>query len=293
MYKVDNAVILAAGTSSRFAPLSFERPKSLVEVKGEILIERQIRQLKAASVPEIYIVTGYKGKQLEYLEGKFGVKIIKNREYDVKNNNSSIKAASKIIANTYICSSDNYFPINPFENEVDESYYSALYSDGKTKEWCMYEDKEGYVSRVAVGGENAWYMMGHTFWSEEFSKEFLRILDKIYDEDETADMLWEDIYIKNLDRLKMRIRKYKNTDIFEFDSLDELRLFDTSYIDDTRSLIIKKISEELNVNENMMYRFEPLKNKSGEVIGVEFNIDEERYSYQYRTGEICIQSFDS
>jgi len=44
--KVNNAIIMAAGTSSRFAPLSYEKPKSLIEVKGEVLIERQIRQLK-------------------------------------------------------------------------------------------------------------------------------------------------------------------------------------------------------------------------------------------------------
>ena len=41
---VDNAVIMAAGTSSRFAPLSYERHKGLTEVRGEVLIERQIRQ---------------------------------------------------------------------------------------------------------------------------------------------------------------------------------------------------------------------------------------------------------
>ena len=37
-----NAIIMAAGTSSRFVPLSVERPKGLLEVKGEVLIERQI-----------------------------------------------------------------------------------------------------------------------------------------------------------------------------------------------------------------------------------------------------------
>ena len=56
--KVDNAIILAAGVSSRFAPISYERPKALIEVKGEVLIERQIRQLKEAGIPEIYVVTG-------------------------------------------------------------------------------------------------------------------------------------------------------------------------------------------------------------------------------------------
>ena len=59
-YCVDNAVIMAAGTASRFAPLSFEKPKALIEVKGEVLIERQIRQLKEAGISEIIVVVGYK-----------------------------------------------------------------------------------------------------------------------------------------------------------------------------------------------------------------------------------------
>lgn len=42
-YKVDNAVIMAAGMSTRLAPLSYETPKALLNVHGEVLIERQIR----------------------------------------------------------------------------------------------------------------------------------------------------------------------------------------------------------------------------------------------------------
>ena len=42
-YRVDNAVILAAGSASRLAPLSFEKPKAMFEVRGEVLIERLIR----------------------------------------------------------------------------------------------------------------------------------------------------------------------------------------------------------------------------------------------------------
>lgn len=45
-YKVKNAIIMAAGMSTRFAPLSYEKPKTLLRVKGEILIEREIRQLQ-------------------------------------------------------------------------------------------------------------------------------------------------------------------------------------------------------------------------------------------------------
>ena len=44
-YRVERAVILAAGQSPRCVPLSLEIPKGLFEVKGERLIERQIKQL--------------------------------------------------------------------------------------------------------------------------------------------------------------------------------------------------------------------------------------------------------
>jgi CTP:phosphocholine cytidylyltransferase-like protein len=54
-----NAIILAAGKSSRFAPFTYERPKGLFRVKGQILIERQIELLMEAGVDEIYVVVGY------------------------------------------------------------------------------------------------------------------------------------------------------------------------------------------------------------------------------------------
>ena len=37
-YKAENAVIMAAGISSRFSPLYYENPKALINGKGAILI---------------------------------------------------------------------------------------------------------------------------------------------------------------------------------------------------------------------------------------------------------------
>ena len=64
-YRVDNAVIMAAGLSSRFAPISYEKPKGLLKVRGEVLIERQIRQLKEAGIDDITVVVGYKKERLQ------------------------------------------------------------------------------------------------------------------------------------------------------------------------------------------------------------------------------------
>ena len=51
-HKVDNAIILAAGMSTRFVPLNFEKPKGLLEINGEPLIERQIKQLREKRIQE-------------------------------------------------------------------------------------------------------------------------------------------------------------------------------------------------------------------------------------------------
>ncbi len=279
-YKVDHAVIMAAGTSSRFAPLSYEKPKALVTVRGEVLIERQIRQLQEAGIPQIILVVGYKKEQFAYLKEKYGVILVENREYLTRNNNGSIYAARDYLKNSYICSADNYFTRNPFESHVEDSYYSALYANGETKEWCLKEDDQGYICDVAIGGSNAWYMMGHAFWSESFSREFIRILQQEYNRPDTADLLWEAIYRKHLDKLKLKIRRYYPDFIFEFDTLDELRSFDKTYIYDTRSTILKGIAQGLECHESDIKNISALKGTM-EAIGFEFTLNSNRYEYTY------------
>ena len=279
--KVDNAIIMAAGTASRFAPLSYEKPKALIEVRGEVLIERQIRQLRETGIEEVVVVTGYKAEQFEYLKDKYGVVLINNPYYLTRNNNSSIYAAREYIKNSYICSSDNYFITNPFESDVDESYYSAVYMEGDTGEWCISEDG-GWIKDVKVGGQDSWVMLGHVFWTESFSRSFLHILEDEYEWPETADKLWETIYIEHINELPMKIRKYPADFIFEFDTLDELREFDTSYITNTRSEILKKVAGELGVEEKEIRSVKAFKDKDNAAAGFTFETVK-KYKYYYKT----------
>lgn len=283
-YKVDNAIIMAAGTSSRFVPLSYELPKALITVKGEVLIERQIRQLKEAGINEIVVVTGYKKELFYYLKEKYNVIIIENDDYDKRNNNSSIYVAKKYLKNTYICSADNYFPINPFKSTVKFSFYSALFSKGYTDEWCIHTDNNGYIDDVTIGGSNSWYMIGHVFWSNEFSNKFVKILEDVYDMPETKDKLWETIYLEHLDTLKLKIQKYQEGYIFEFDSLDKLRTFDTSYIDNTHSKTLKAIAKNLNCGESDITNISVLKSPDKiSAIGFTFIVKQKKYEYVYNT----------
>lgn len=282
-YQVDNAVIMAAGLSSRFAPLSYEKPKALITVKGEVLIERQIRQLKEAGIPEICVVTGYKSEQFQYLKEKYGVILIHNPDYLHRNNNGSIYAARQYLKNTFLCSADNYFSENPFESRVEEAYYAGLYSCGETAEWCMEADREGWIRSVSVGGRDSWYMLGHTFWTENFSRKFLEILEQEYELPETRGKLWEKIYTEHLDELRMKLRTYGEDMIFEFDSLDELRRFDPLYREHSGSRILEEISGRLGCAEGEICCLEPLKNGDA-VYGMSFLCGGRRYAYEYETG---------
>lgn len=258
-YKVTNAIIMAAGMSTRFAPLSYEKPKALLKVKGEILIEREIRQLQEAGIRDITIVVGYMREKLYYLADKFNVKIVVNEDYYRYNNTSTLKLVMDQMDNTYICSSDNYFAINPFEDYVYRSYYAAVFSPGDTSEYCISFDKHERITSVSHGGSCSWYMMGHAYFSRDFSKKFIEILKQDYHIPIVRNQLWEDLYIRHIDEFEMYIRKYNFNDIKEFDSLDELRTFDENYLENTDSPIFRNICNVLHCKEKDIHDIKPLK----------------------------------
>lgn len=279
---------MAAGTSSRFVPLSAELPKGLIEVKGEILIERQIRQLQEAGIDNIVIVVGYKAEMFAYLKDKYGVEIVFNTDYARYNNTSSLIRVIDKLDNTFVCSSDNYFPKNVFVREASDSYYSALYAKGRTEEYCLTVDSNDYISNVHVGGSDAWYMVGHVFFAHEFSEAFRRIMIKEYENEDTKHGYWEDVFIRNINQLPlMKINRYKEGEILEFDSLDELRMFDKSYCNDTRSSVVKHISKYLGVAESNVYAFKNIKHP-GNYLMFQFMVGNSTYVYnaEYNIVEI-------
>lgn len=275
---------MAAGTSSRFVPLSVERPKGLVEVKGEILIERQIRQLKEAGITDITLVVGYKAEMFAYLRDKYAVDIVYNEDFARYNNTSSLIRVIEKLGNTFICSSDNYFPENVFTRESVDSYYSALYAEGKTSEYCLITNAEEQITDVKVGGHDSWYMVGHVFFNHEFSEKFRKLMIKEYCNKTTKQGYWEDLYIRYIDQLpKMKINRYKEGDIQEFDSLDELRMFDESYKNDTRSSIVKQICKQLEVEEACVHAFRNIKHK-GNYLQFQFKVYDDVYEYNAENG---------
>ena len=279
-YRVNNAVIMAAGLSQRFAPISYERPKGMLRVRDEVLVERQIRQLHEAGIKDVTIVVGYKKEYFFYLAEQFGVKIVVNDDYVSRNNNGSLWLVRDILANTFICSSDDYFTDNPFESHVYKAYYSAQYVEGPTEEWCITTGPGDRITDIEVGGADAWIMLGHVYFDRTFSAAFRRILEAVYHLPETAPKLWEAIYIEHVKELDMVMRRYPEGMINEFDSVDEIRSFDPKFIENVDSEVFDHISEALGCRKTDISGFYPLKQGLTN-LSCHFTVDGEEYVYRH------------
>lgn len=82
------ALILAAGLGSRLAPVTNDKPKSLVPVNGKPILFKQIENLRNNGIMDILIVSGYKADILErsVKEKWDSIKIIKSADYAETNN---------------------------------------------------------------------------------------------------------------------------------------------------------------------------------------------------------------
>jgi len=248
--KVDNAIILAAGFGSRFVPITYELPKGLVSVKGEPMIERQIRQLLEKDIREIIIVVGYLKEKFDYLIDKYGVKLVYNPEYAVKNNLSSLYHARAHLKNTYVLSADNWMRENIFSAAEEKSWYSCVYKEGPTSEWCVRADERGRIAGVSIGGRDSWVMYGPVFLSESFSSVFAGKVEEYHRKPGKENYMWENVFIDELPCLDLYVNRQKSDNVYEFENIEELREFDPGYYDKTPNALINAIENVFGVQEN-------------------------------------------
>jgi len=75
------AIIIAAGQSSRLMPITNDKPKCLLEIRGETIMQRQLEVLRKCGIDDIVVVRGYKREMIDYPN----IRYYENTEYE--NNN--------------------------------------------------------------------------------------------------------------------------------------------------------------------------------------------------------------
>lgn len=173
-YDVKNAIILAAGRGSRLKHLTDDMPKALMTIKGEVLIERLIRQFQSKGVSNIYIVTGYKHEQFEYLKDIFNVHLIYNEKWASSNNIVSFYCAIAAGENnfkqhaTVLCDCDLYISNdNIIEQHLCWSGYIVEQCDEHkyANEWYPTLTKMKVISKVSKTETSQHYVLRSlSFW---------------------------------------------------------------------------------------------------------------------------------
>lgn len=230
-HKVTNAIILAAGKSKRFKPISDYCPKGLSIIKGEVLVERQIKQLQAVGVTDITLVVGYKKEMFFYLADKYDVKIVINEQYDTQDNVSSLRLVLDQLDNTYICSVDNYYPENLFNTYEYRGFYSTVYVENNSDEWVVRIDENGLINDINIGAPRGHIMLGFVYFDREFSENFRRVIHDVEGIDEYNHHVWEYLYMKHLDTLKLEIKEFDKNSILEFDTIEDAINFDKDFLE--------------------------------------------------------------
>ena len=100
------AVILSAGQGKRLLPMTADRPKCILPVRGQTMIEWQIDELAKCGIDQVNVVLGYGADKVEqtlgrrYGQGK--VKTIYNAAYAVSDNLVSCWAAHDEMSSDFI-----------------------------------------------------------------------------------------------------------------------------------------------------------------------------------------------
>lgn len=217
------AIILAAGFGMRMVPINTEMPKGLLEVNGEPLIERIIKQLHEVGIQEIYVVVGFMKEKYEYLMDEYGVELVVNPDYAAKNNLHSLRLVKEHLENAYIVPCDIWCDRNPFHRHELYSWY--MVSDLVENESNVRVNRKMELVTVPenVGG-NA--MIGISYLTKEDADTVSARTEELCKKPQYDGSFWEEA-LYNKDRMIVAARVVHSTDVVEINTYEQLREIDS------------------------------------------------------------------
>ena len=246
------AIILAAGYGMRMIPINTESPKGLIEVYGEALIERLIRQLHAVDIREIYVVVGFMKEAYEYLTDEFGVELIVNRHYNRCNNLHSLVCAKAFVDNAYIVPCDVWSRDNPFRRHELYSWYMMEREDDPESLARVNRRQEILRCRRGEGQR----MVGIGYLHGDDAAELRTQLTALASDPAYDQAFWEEALFDGA-RMRVEARVVPAVDVVELNTYEQLRELD----EDSNTLqtdAIEYVAEVFGVEPSAIQQIELL-----------------------------------
>lgn len=214
------AVFLACGKGERMWPLTLDRPKGMLTAYGEVLVERQVRQLVEAGVDDItFVVSAATVTGYAPIIERYDCRVITNDSPD--DGNWVTLSLAGNLDDCFVCSVDDWFESNPFFFKA-ASWYGVSSTDAPRDEWFVDGNVLESVRKEAGVGR---FLCGCAYFCVGDGERMTSFLGA-YDGDRGA--MWEDVLLDNVGDFDMLLR---DIDVREFDTVRELLDFDSACLE--------------------------------------------------------------
>ncbi len=244
-----NAIILASDLGIGMLTVGKNVPIGLLELEGEVVIERLINQLYEVGIYEIDIVVGFLAEKYDYLIEKYNVNLIYNPEYASKASLYSLNLVQDKISNTYIFPGNIWAEKNPFSEEELYSWY-GISDTVDNNSIVRLKPRTGLVKVEKDKGGNS--MIGLAYLLKEEAAILREQMQKQLQSKRKNKKIWEEALFDQDEKMIVYSRVFSSNQMFSIKDYEQLRHLEESSSElDTE--IIDLITQELEVNARDIY----------------------------------------
>lgn len=252
------AVILAAGMGKRLGELTKGNTKCMIEVGGETLISRLLRQLDKHSLSKIILVVGYKAQELKdylaTLQVQTPIEFVENTVYDKTNNIYSLYLAKDYLTteDTLLFESDLIMEDAVISKLIEHPYPDLALVD-KYESWMdgtvVTLDEENRIQRFIPNGQfkyeeiPSYYKTVNVYkFSQQFSANMYVPFLEAYCTALGKNEYYEQVLrvITMLDNSGMRALPLTGEQWYEIDDIQDLDIAESIFTDRTYDLLCSR-----------------------------------------------------
>ena len=226
-------IILAAGMGRRMKGQIGNTPKSMLEVGGRPLIERNIGFMLDAGIEHVAVVVGYEAERFAYLPSQYAgaVDLVTNPDYMTTNTVASLwHVRNHLDRETWISMADILPRRNPYaEFREDRSFYLLRPAAAYEKpDWIAELDEAGRIVSVDRYGTKGHAYSGISHWTQEGAIYIRSLLEGLDMSDEQVrGMYWDEVLLPHLAKFEVGAKLLPDNDyLYEFDDVDDIAAFE-------------------------------------------------------------------
>ena len=211
------AIILCAGLGTRLTPITLNKPKPLLEIRGKSILQNTIEYLQSANITDIIVVCGYKAEIFAPLAKSLRFKQVIFKDFADKNSVASLKFVSDFITKGTLILNGDLFITRDFVADLHFGHSQFLGQEiNQGIFWGYIVDSNAKLLDIDTNATSG-FGDGIAFFDNEADLEIIKdSLNKCDDK-----QYWESCVLGILDKINFYAFKSQTPFYTEIDSIQD------------------------------------------------------------------------